>query len=152
MTFEEKVKRVNVLKTLKDENSAKMATLKEEATNIDSELETLLKELLEEMKSQDMVEIEVEDLVASKFAKNEFSYGDEKALLNYLLEKNMQQYVTTKTTQSINKTSLKKDLKVNQDLKESLKDFVGDRLTEYVVVTTKENHQKMLEHIEANSK
>ena len=64
-----------------------MATLKEEATNIDSELETLLKELLEEMKSQDMVEIEVEDLVASKFAKNEFSYGDEKALLNHLSKK-----------------------------------------------------------------
>ena len=59
---------------------------------------------------------------------------------------------STKTTTSLDKTVLKKDLKVDASLKEDLKDFVGDRVVEYVTVTTAENHQKMLEHIEESKK
>lgn len=93
-------------------------------------------------------------LVAQYFKKNEFSYGDEKALLNKLRVLSLNQYIkfTTKVTESIDKNALKKDLKTDNELKETLKDFVGDKVTEYVVVTTEENHQKMLEHIEENKK
>ena len=110
--------------------------------------------LLNHMKEEKQEVFEEDDLVAQFFAKNEFSYGDEKALLKKLQDMNLTQYVkvTTKTTTSIDKNNLKKDLKVNAELKESLKDFVSDRVTEYVVVTTKENHQKMLEHIEEGKK
>jgi len=94
------------------------------------------------------------NLFANLFSKNEFSYGDEKALLNKLQEMRLSQYIktVTKTTISIDKSALKKDLKVNASLKEDLKDFVGDKVVEYVTVTNAENHQKMLEHIEENTK
>lgn len=93
-------------------------------------------------------------LFANLFSKNEFSYNDEKALLTKLQEMKLDKYikVTTKTTTSIDKNTLKKDLKVDASLKEDLKNFVGDRVVEYVTVTTAENHQKMLEHIEDNKK
>ena len=110
--------------------------------------------LLNHMKEEKQEVFEEGDLVAQSFAKNEFSYGDEKALLSKLQEMKLTQYVkvVTKTTVSIDKNALKKDLKTNNELRESLKDYVGDRSTEYVVVTTKENHQKMLEHIEEGKK
>lgn len=117
---------------------------------------SLAKEVLLDVMKQDKKEVidTKFKLVAQFFAKNEFSYGDEKALLSKLQEMKLNQYIktTTKTTTSIDKNNLKKDLKVNTQLKESLKDFVGDKVTEYVVVTTKENHQKMLEHIEEGKK
>ena len=116
----------------------------------------LAKEVLLDAMKQDKREVidTKFKLVAQFFTKNEFSYGDEKALLSKLQEMKLNQYIktTTKTTTAIDKNTLKKDLKVNTKLKESLKDFVGDRLSEFVVVTTKENHKKMLEHIEEGKK
>lgn len=151
MTVEERIKRIHELQDSIKEKENTIAELKAGVAILDSELNTLNDELLHEMISNGNKEIKVDDLVASYFCKNEFSYSDEKALLQYLKDHSMNSYITTKLTESINKTALKKDLKTNQDLKESLNDFVGDRKVEYVVVTTEENHQRMLEHIE-NSK
>ena len=115
--------------------------------------------LLEIMKEDEEVEYRLKCgddnyLFANLFSKNEFSYGDEKALLSKLQEMKLDKYIKTTTTTkiAIDKNALKKDLKVDTKLKEDLKDFVGDRLVEYVTVTTPENHQKMLEHIEENKK
>ena len=151
MTVEERIKRIHELQDSIKEKENAIAELKAGVAILDNELDTLNDELLHEMISNGNKEIKVDDLVASYFCKNEFSYGDEKALLQYLKDHSMSSYITTKITESINKTALKKDLKTNQELKESLNNFVGDRQVEYVVVTTEENHQRMLEHIE-NSK
>lgn len=150
MTIEERIKRIHELQDSIKEKENAIAELKAGVAILDSELNTLNDELLHEMISNGNKEIKVDDLVASYFYKNEFSYGDEKALLQYLKDHSMNSYIITKLTESINKAALKKDLKTNKDLKESLNDFVGDRKVEYVVVTTEENHQKMLEHIENN--
>ena len=124
--------------------------LKKEVDELTVTIEDDKLNLLNHMKEEKQEVFEEGDLVAQSFVKNEFSYGDEKALLNKLQEMGLAKYVktTTKVTASIDKNVLKKDLKEDAQLKESLKDFVGDRVTEYVVVTTKENHQKMLEHIQ----
>lgn len=124
--------------------------LKESELSLEDKLNELNTILLTNMVSENKSEIQTDNLIALYFRKNEFSYGDETALLNYLKNNGLDKYVAVKTTtkESINKNSLKKDLKINSELKESLKDFVGDRVTEYVVVTTEENHKKMLEHIE----
>ena len=151
MTVEERIKRIHELQDSIKEKENAIAELKAGVAILDNELDTLNDELLHEMISNGNKEIKVDDLVASYFCKSEFSYGDEKALLQYLKDHSMSSYITTKITESINKTALKKDLKTNQELKESLNNFVGDRQVEYVVVTTEENHQRMLEHIE-NSK
>ena len=137
-----------------EEKTQQMAKLKEEIEVLTASVDVNKDSLLTLMKEDGDVELYGDDLVAHYFKKSEFSYGDEKALLSKLQEMNLNQYikVTTKTTTSIDKNVLKKDLKIKEDLKESLKDFVGDKVTEYVVVTTEENHQKMLEHIEESKK
>ena len=134
-----------------ESKTKELEKLKENIDFLTSEMEEYKDSLLKMMKDDGDIELHGDDIVAQYFKKNEFSYGDEKALLNKLQEMQLNQYikVTTKTTTSIDKNALKKDLKTKEDLKESLKDFVGDRVTEYVVVTTEEKHQKMLEHIEA---
>ena len=152
MTIEERIKKIHELQDSIKEKENTIAELKAGVAILGNELDTLNDELLQEMISDDKKEIKVNDLVASYFCKSEFSYGDEKALLQHLKDAGMSSYITTKTTESINKTALKKDLKTNQELKESLSEYVGDRKVEYVVVTTEENHQRMLEHIEEGRK
>ena len=154
MTLNEKIKKVYDLKIKQEEIQAKQEELKQQLNELTQEQEKLSNEILVEMKTNNVSEQDTDNLVAQYFSKNEFSYGDEKVLLSKLKELSLDKFIktVTKTTTSIDKNNLKKELKVNVDLKESLKDYVGDRLVEYVVVTTKEKHERMLEHIEENKK
>ena len=143
------------LETSKEKNEKELDSLKEDIKELEDEISIAKESLLSKMKQDKDEMFETNNnLVAQFIAKNEFSYGDEKALLNKLQELKLSNYIktTTKVTTSIDKNTLKKDLKTNESLKESLKDFIGDRVTEFVVVTTKENHTRMLEHIEENKK
>lgn len=154
MNLNEKIKKVYELKTKQEEIQAKQEELKQQLNELTQEQEKLSDEILVEMKTNNVVEQDTDNLVAQYFSKNEFSYGDEKVLLSKLKELSLDKFIktVTKTTTSIDKNNLKKELKVNVELKESLKDYVGDRLVEYIVVTTKEKHERMLEHIEENKK
>ena len=154
MDLNEKIKKVYELKTKQEEIQAKQEELKQQLNELAQEQEKLSSEILVEMKTNNVSEQDTDNLVAQYFSKNEFSYGDEKLLLSRLQELSLDKFIktVTKTTTSIDKNNLKKELKVNADLKETLKDYVGDRLVEYVVVTTKENHEKMLEHIDNSKK
>ena len=154
MDLNEKIKKVYELKTKQEEIQAKQEELKQQLNDLAQEQEMLSSEILAEMKTNNVSEQDTDNLVAQYFSKNEFSYGDEKLLLSKLKELSLDKFIktVTKTTTSIDKNNLKKELKVDADLKETLKDYVGDRLVEYVVVTTKENHEKMLEHIDNSKK
>lgn len=154
MDLNEKIKKVYELKTKQEEIQAKQEELKQQLNELAQEQEKLSSEILVEMKTNNVSEQDTDNLVAQYFSKNEFSYGDEKLLLSKLKELSLDKFIktVTKTTTSIDKNNLKKELKVDANLKETLKDYVGDRLVEYVVVTTKENHEKMLEHIDNSKK
>ena len=108
-------------------------------------IEAYKKQLLPLLESSDPVEYN--NLVAQKMIKKSPGYSDEDAIIAYLQKFYDGQFV--KTTYSINKNDLKKELKTNTTLTETLKPYMGEKVTEYVVVTTKENHIKMLEHMEA---
>ena len=154
MTLNEKIKKVYDLKMKQEEIQAKQEELKQQLSELTQEQEKLSNEILVEMKTNNVSEQDTDNLVAQYFSKNEFSYGDEKLLLSKLKELSLDKFIktVTKTTTSIDKNKLKKELKADADLKETLKDYVGDRLVEYVVVTTKEKHERMLEHIEEGKK
>ena len=154
MTLNEKIKKVYDLKMKQEEIQAKQEELKQQLSELTQEQEKLSNEILVEMKTNNVSEQDTDNLVAQYFSKNEFSYGDEKLLLSKLKELSLDKFIktVTKTTTSIDKNNLKKELKTDADLKETLKDYVGDRLVEYVVVTTKEKHERMLEHIEEGKK
>lgn len=148
------ISEIHKLKQEIDSKTEEITKLQESKNELQNKLDLFNDNLLKEMITNKQTEIKINNLVATYFSKNEFTYGDENALLNYLKDKGLNQYITVKTTtkESINKNNLKKDLKSNEELKQSLKDFVGDKLIEYVVVTTEENHEKMLEHIEQGKK
>ena len=154
MTLNERIKKVYDLKMKQEEIQAKQEELKQQLSGLTQEQEKLSNEILVEMKTNNVSEQDTDNLVAQYFSKNEFSYGDEKLLLSKLKELSLDKFIktVTKTTTSIDKNNLKKELKADADLKETLKDYVGDRLVEYVVVTTKEKHERMLEHIEEGKK
>ncbi len=150
MSLNSKIQEAYAIKSGMEEIDKDMEKLKNNKAELQKRLDNLNAEILAEMIKNGNKEVETEDhIFANHYSRTEFTYGDEKALLKYLQEYGLDEYINCKTTTtiSINKNALKKDLKIKQDLKESLKDFVGDKTTDYVVVANAETHQKMLEHI-----
>ena len=150
--MEKLIKEIFELQTKKKSLEAEQESVKTEITNIDNEISEKQKVLLEQMKSAETKEIDLGDIVATTFSKENISYTDEKDVLKYLKEHNYTTLITTKTTESLNKNNLKKELKTNEELKQALDSMTITKLTEWVVVTDKENHIKMMEHIEENKK
>ncbi len=125
---------------------------KEQKENIQKEINSKKELLLKSMKESDSKEISLEDMFANLFSKENISYTSEKDVLKYLKENNYNDLITVKTTESLNKNNLKKALKTNQELNKALESMTVKTITEWVVVTDRENHTKMLEHIEENKK
>lgn len=104
--------------------------------------------LLEDMNSSNLDTFEDGDLVATKFSKDNVGYKDENEVINYLKENGYGKFVKVK--ESLDKTPLKKELKGNASLNEALNSMLVTTTTSYVVVTTKENTEKMMAHINEN--
>ena len=154
--MEELVKEIFDLKNQKEkmetELQEKETYYKAIISDLDSKIELKEKDLLTAMKTLDNKEVEVDNLVATYFSKENVSYTSDSDVLNYLKENNYTTLINSKTTESLNKNALKKALKTDLDLSKALEKLTIKTVTEYVVVTTKENHIKMLEHIDNNKK
>ena len=154
--MEELVKEIFDLKSQKEkmetELQEKETYYKSIISDLDSQIELKEKDLLTAMKTLDNKEVEVDNLVATYFSKENVSYTSDSDVLNYLKENNYTTLINSKTTESLNKNALKKALKTDLDLSKALEKLTIKTVTEYVVVTTKENHIKMLEHIDNNKK
>ncbi len=148
--MENLIKEIFELKQRKKALETEQESVKQEITTVDSEIDLKQKTLLEKMKESQTKEIDLGDIVATTFSKENISYTDDKDVLKYLKDNNYTSLITTKTTESINKNNLKKELKTNETLKEALDSMTVKSITEWVVVTDKENHIKMMEHIEEN--
>ena len=140
------------LKKQKEDLESKQTDIKNQIATLDNEIETKEKDLLVFMKESDSKEIDLTDIVATYFSKENVSYTSDKDVLDYLKQNNYNDLITIKTTESLNKNALKKALKTDENLSKALNDLTVTNITEWVVVTTKENHDKMLEHIESNKK
>ena len=149
---EELIKQIFDLKNQKKELEEKQSWYKQEIEKLDTEIDAKQKDLLNAMKEANTLEIDLGDIVATCFSKENVSYISDKDVLTYLKDNNYNDLITTKVTESLNKNALKKALKDNTDLSSALEALTVKSVTEWVVVTDKENHQKMLEHIEENSK
>ena len=149
---EELIKEIFELKKQKEDLEQKQEEYKIQINNLNATIDLKEKDLLNAMKAADTKEIDLTDIVATYFSKENVSYTSDAAVLSYLKENNYNDLITTKTTESLNKNALKKALKTDLNLSKALEDLTVTNLTEWVVVTTKENHDKMLEHIEQNKK
>ena len=152
--MEDLMKRIEEAYKIKEEIekiNQEIKSLEEKKKVLENQYEEINPSLLDWMITSNTKEVETEDhIFLNYFTRTEFTYGDEKALLKYLQDNKLNDYINSKTTTtiSINKNALKKDLKEKPELKESLKDYVGDKTTNYIVITNEENHQKLFEHIE----
>jgi len=115
-----------------------ISSLEESIVNNKAELLSLI---------QDDKPIEKDDKVAIRMHRPNVGYTDESAVIKWLKENFNGKLVKTKITESLEKNPLKKELKTNQKLIEGLKPFIVNSVTDYVVVTNKDNYQKMLEEI-----
>ena len=88
-------------------------------------------------------------LVVSVVSKSNVGYKNENEVIKYLKENYNGNYIKVKTTESLDKTALKKAIKSDSVLKESLDPMIEETKTTYAVVTDFDNYEKMLEHIEA---
>ena len=127
--------------------------MQEELKKAQEERTDIFARLLAAVKENNVKDEQVDDLFVTYFSKEDITWLDDAGLLKKLQENGANEFikVVTKTTTSIDKNALKKAFKTDEALKESYKDFYGTKLTEYVTVTTEENHRKMLEHIREGS-
>lgn len=148
----ELIKQIFELQNKASEWEQKEKEAKEEKENIEKEISSKKELLLDLMKQEESKETCFDDIFANIFSKENISYKDEKQVISYLKDHNYNDLITVKTTESLNKNNLKKALKTDNVLAEALESMTVKKLTEWVVVTDKENHMKMLEHIEENKK
>lgn len=146
----EQVKRANEINEELESLEQQKKELEDKMSALTSERETLYTSLLDYCKEEKIVEKQFGNLWLNLFSKSDVTWLDDDGLLAKLKESELNDFITTKY--SVNKKELKKAFKTNETLKESLKEFYGDKLSEYVTVTTYANHVKMLEHIEENRK
>lgn len=136
------------LKQLKKSLEDVVVNIKSSIDSIDLKIEAKEKLLMEYMKQSNIeVDSEVENLIAAIFKRENIGYTDEVEVLNYLKSTDRSDLIKVKTTESLNKVALKKALKTDSALAEQLDGMTTKTVTEYVVVTTLDNYNKMLEHI-----
>lgn len=141
------------LKSNKSELETQIKNLNETITDIDSKINSYEKLLMDLMIQNNLNELKstAENIFATKFSKASASYSNEPAIIDILKNRFNGICLKEKYSVAIDKNSLKKAVKENSELAESLSSYMEPKVTEYVVVTSAENHAKMLEHIEANS-
>ena len=154
MTLEERILKAKEY----DDKLEELVKEKEKIENAISLLEVqrddLYNFILEEFKEKQLKEEKVDNIFATYFYREDVDWLDDAGLLKALQENNASQYISTKVTTktSVDKKALKNAFKTDDALRETYKDFYGKKVIEYVTITTEENHQKMLEHIEASKK
>ena len=150
--MEKLIREIFDLKNQKKDLEEKESWYKEEISKVDTQISEKEKLLLNELKASNKQEVDLGDIVATLFSKENVSYTSEKDVLKYLKDNKYNDLITTKTTDALNKNNLKKALKTDETLSKALESMTVKTITEWVVVTDKENHQKMMEHIEENKK
>ena len=151
--MEELIKKIFSLQESKAKLEEAQTKLKDDISVLDTEIQETKKELLNAMKAVNSSEVVTDDMLyATQFSKETIAYKDEQEVLAWLKNNNYSNLVTVKTTETLNKKEINKLIKTDEALKTGLDNLTTTTKTEWVVVTNQENHEKMLEHIEDNSK
>ena len=143
---------IYALKEVKKQLEDVVTNLKSSISSIDTKIEEKEQALLAQMKASGIeLDKDVENLVAAVFKKENIGYTSDSAVLEYLKANNRSDLIKVKVTESLDKVALKKALKTDVALSESLDAMTVRSVIEYVVVTSEANYEKMLEHINEGS-
>ena len=152
MELSEQIKRANEINDKLDAITKQKEELDAQEKILTTEKESIYSKLLTYCKDNSVNEQQIDGLFLNYFSKSEVTWLDDVGLLAKLKAEHLKEYIKVTIKESVDKTALKKALKTDVKLAETCKPFYGDKLTEYVTVTTTENHQKMLEHINESKK
>lgn len=148
-SLSEALVRVHSMKENEDELNDKIAEYKKKTDELkagikelDSKIEADSKIILDTMKTFNATSFETGDIVASKMSRDSVGFSDEAKAIDFL-KKNFANLIK----ESIDKKEFNKEFKTNKALADGVKPFTVVNTTDYVVVTTKENTEKMLKHI-----
>lgn len=148
------LKTINEKQALKEQLEKQIEDLKQQVTNLDAEITTNKDGLFAEMSKEKLTEFydEKSNLYANVFSKVSVGYTSDNEVIAKLKANGYANFVKVKTTEALDKNPLKKALKEDEALQKIINPLIVESTTSWVVVTTNENHQKMLEHIEENKK
>ena len=135
------------LKSHREILEANLSTLKQQLADIDSRIEAKEVVLLSMLNEAKADEVEFENIVGFKQARKTVGYTSEADVISLLKSQYEGKYVKAKITESLDKNALKKALKSDEQLSSDLAPYMLNGTSEYVVVTTKENRDRMIEHI-----
>lgn len=140
------------LKELKSKAEAELNVVKAKINAIDAELSFKSGLLLEELTTNNMTTYNPEntDLIALKCSQKSFEYYDESKCILALNNAGYSNLVKVKSTSSLDKNAIKKAVKSDNALLDLINAHSGEKITEYVIVTTLENYQKMQERSDSN--
>lgn len=150
MLNENLVTDIYMLKVEKEKLEEESKTIKDKINEITDKISNLSNKLLEELNTNNLSEFRKDNLVASKQSQESITYIDENKIVNTLKTNFEGNYIKVSIKENLDKNALKKAMKSDNSLNEALSDLIKKTRTEYVVVTTEENHEKMLEHINKN--
>ena len=145
------MERIELIKTIYEKQNRvkqielEMEKLKSEVNTLNTEIEPLKEELLSTI--EDDNQINVDNLVAQRLHRKNVGYTSDNDVLKWLKDNYEGKYVKTTIKEALDKNPLKKALKEDEILKVGLSQFILEGVTDYVVVTDKENYEKMMEHI-----
>ena len=146
------VQEIYNLKSHKEILESNIANLKQQLADLESRIDAKEAVLLTMLTEANSNEVEFENLVGFKQSKKTVGYTSESDVMALLKSQHEGKYIKSKLTESLDKNALKKALKSDEKLSTDLAPFILNGTTDYVVVTTKENRQKMLEHINESTK
>lgn len=140
------------LKELKNKAEAELNAVKEKINAIDAEISLKSGLLLEELTTNNMTTYNPEntDLIALKCSQKSFEYYDESKCILALHDAGYSNLVKVKSTSSLDKNAIKKAVKSDNALLDLINAHSGEKITEYVIVTTLENYQKIQERSNSN--
>ena len=115
---------------------------------LEADIEKKSAELLSNLKQENSSYVETDELVAAKFSKSSVEYSNDYEAICTLKSNGYENLIKTKTVDSLDKTAIKKAIKADSNLKELIEKLTTEKVTEYVVVTSIDNYQKMLGHID----
>lgn len=146
--MQEIINEIQDLQLKKEELEKQIEALKSQVTELDSNINEKKDELIKVMDDSAISTIDTDtDLNAMIFSKENVAYKNEAEVISWLKQNCQSDLIRIKTTESLDKTAIKKAIKNNPDLAADLDQFIEKTTTRWVVVTTKENHERMLEHI-----
>ena len=148
MTYEEQVKKAYELRKEVNRLDEEKATLDAKKKELEAELEGLNSSIIESLKGVNKLEDKVDNIYVNLMKKESIGYTDPSKVLQFLEDSGRLDLIRVK--KELNKVAINKAIKKDTKLNEELSSMTSKKVTEYVVVTDEENHQKMLEHLSQN--